>query len=502
VNVLTAALAHRAAQQPQSTVLDDGHEAVSAAALWHDVEQLAGAFRARGVRRLALLADNAPNWVRVDLAAQVAGVCLVPVPTFFSASQRAHVLEASGAEAIVVSAGLLDALRDALSGVAIAGRHEDLFTGLTMAPLATNAGGAIPPGTAKITFTSGSTGSPKGVCLSTQQCLRVAQSLQAAVGLSASRHLSILPLSTLLENIAGVYMPLLAGGSIILPAPTELGLAGSSGVDAQRLLSAISRWNPHTLIVIPQLLTLFDRALRAGWQPPPALAFVAVGGARVAPELLHRVREGGLPVYEGYGLSECASVVSLNTPAADHAGSSGRVLPHVKVSVRDGELMVDGNRFLGYLGDPASWGSGPVATGDLGQLDTRGFLTVSGRRKHLLISSYGRNISPEWVESELLADGCLLQAVVLGDARPYCVALVYPARQDISNAQINASIEAANAALPDYARVQDWIRLASPLSADNGLLTENGRPCRARIAEQFAARLAQCYLPEKECLAP
>ncbi|HBQ39310.1 MAG TPA: long-chain acyl-CoA synthetase, partial [Halieaceae bacterium] len=92
MNVLTAALAHRAAQQPQSTVLDDGHEAVSAAALWHDVEQLAGVFRARGVRRLALLADNAPNWVRVDLAAQVAGVCLVPVPTFFSASQRAHVL--------------------------------------------------------------------------------------------------------------------------------------------------------------------------------------------------------------------------------------------------------------------------------------------------------------------------------------------------------------------------------------------------------------------------
>ena len=106
------------------------------------------------------------------------------------------------------------------------------------------------------------------------------------------------------------------------------------------------------------------------------------------------------------------------------------------------------------------------------------------------------------MESELLADGCLLQAVVLGDARPFCVALVYPARQDISNAQINASIEAANAALPDYARVQDWIRLASPLSADNGLLTENGRPRRVRIAEHFAARLAQCYLPEKECLAP
>jgi len=498
VNVLTAALAHRAAQQPQSTVLHDGCETVSAAALWHDVEQLAGALRAQGVRRLALLVDNAPNWVRIDLAAQVAGVCLVPVPTFFSASQRAHVLEASGAEAIVVSAGL----RDPLSGVAIAGRHEELFPGLSLVPLAASAGGAIPPDTSKITFTSGSTGNPKGVCLSTQQCLRVAQSLQAAVGLSAPRHLSILPLSTLLENIAGVYMPLLAGGSIILPAPSELGLLGSSGADAERLLSAISRWNPHTLIVIPQLLTLFDQGLRAGWQPPPALAFVAVGGARVAPELLQRVREGGLPVYEGYGLSECASVVSLNTPAADRAGSSGRVLPHVKVSVRDGELMVDGNRFLGYLGDPASWASGPVATGDLGQLDAEGFLTVSGRRKHLLISSYGRNISPEWVESELLADGCLLQAVVLGDARPFCVALVYPARQDISNAQINASIEAANAALPDYARVQDWIRLAAPLSADNGLLTENGRPRRTRIAEHFAARLAQCYLPEKECLAP
>ena len=497
MSALEQVLARRAVQDPQSVVLEDGQLTVTAADLVSDVAWLAACLRASGLQRIALLAENSVNWVRVDLAAQAAGVCLVPLPTFFSAGQRAHVLQASGAQAVIAS----PALYPSVATLPGAGEWEDLPFGLSVLRLDVGAGGAIPPGTAKITFTSGSTGNPKGVCLSTQQCLRVAQSLAAGVGLTAPRHLSLLPLSTLLENIAGVYMPLLAGGSIVLPPPAELGLAGSSGVDAKRLLGGLARINPQTLIVIPQLLTLFDQALGGGWQAPPALAFVAVGGARVAPDLLRRVRQAGLPVYEGYGLSECASVVSLNTPDADRPGTSGRVLPHVRVSVSAGELVVDGNRFLGYLDDPRSWQSGPVATGDLGHIDADGFLAVSGRRKHLLISSFGRNISPEWVESELLADGCLRQVVVLGDDRPFCVALVYPTRADCSDTEIAASIAAANAGLPDYARAQRWIRLPSPLSAENGLLTENGRPRRDRIAAHFAASLDTCYLPEKELLA-
>ena len=177
------------------------------------------------------------------------------------------------------------------------------------------------------------------------------------------------------------------------------------------------------------------------------------------------------------------------------------MLPHVRVTERDGELWVEGNRFLGYLDEPASWRSGPVATGDLGSVDSDGYLSISGRRKHLLISSFGRNIAPEWVESELLADGLLRQAVVLGDDRPWCIALVYPADAGSSDSAIAAAITAANERLPDYARIRDWIRLQQPLSAANDLLTANGRPRRQRIAVHFAAAVDQCYPPLKESRA-
>ncbi len=493
MNSVLLALERRARQSPGDTVLTDGVTCTTAAQLVDDIAILGAHLATLDIQRLALFADNSPDWVRLDLAAQSRGICLVPVPTFFSSTQREYILRAAGVDAVASDIRL----RDLLGLPAGPASALPRCPGLLLDRLPARAGGLVPAGTAKITFTSGSTGTPKGVCLSTAQCLAVATALVGAVGLQAPRHLSLLPLSTLLENIAGVYMPLLAGGQVALPPPAETGLAGSSGIDPQRLLQALAHWRPQTLILIPQFLALFDQALQAGWRAPASLRFCAVGGARVAPALLQRVREGGLPVFEGYGLSESASVVSLNTPGMDRPGTSGQVLPHVRVTEREGELWVEGNRFLGYLGDPVSWQSGPVATGDLGSVDADGYLTVSGRRKHLLISSFGRNISPEWVESELLADGVLRQAVVLGDDRPWCVALVYPADAGCSDAEIAATIAAANEQLPDYARVGDWIRLAQPLASDD-LLTANGRPRRAQIAAHFAADVAQCYSPLKE----
>lgn len=497
MNALLRALQLRARGKPEDVVLTDGHTSTTAAQLVADIAELGGQLEGHGIQRLALLADNSPDWVRLDLAAQSRGICLIPVPTFFSAAQRDHVLQAVGVDAIASDIGLRSLL--ALE----AGRGEPVARcpKLLLDLLPVTRRGQVPVDTAKITFTSGSTGTPKGVCLSTEQCLGVATALLEAVGLRAPRHLSLLPLSTLLENIAGAYVPLLAGGAVVLPPPAEVGMAGSSGVNVRQLLQALGQWQPQTLILTPQFLALFDQALQAGWRPPESLRFVAVGGARVAPALLQRVRRGGLPVFEGYGLSECASVVSLNTPGLDRPGTSGQVLPHVRVTERDGELWVEGNRFLGYLDDPASWHSGPVATGDLGRIDSDGYLTVSGRRKHLLISSFGRNISPEWVESELLADGLLRQAVVLGDDQPWCVALVYPTDIGCDDSAITAAIAAANARLPDYARVRDWIRLQQPLSAAADLLTANGRPRRERIAVHFAAAIEQCYPPLKESRA-
>ncbi|HEY7775766.1 MAG TPA: AMP-binding protein, partial [Kineobactrum sp.] len=444
MNALFRQLTERAHNRPDDIVVQGTSGHCTAGELLADIQRLGNLLQGHGITRLALYADNSPDWIRLDLASQCHGICLVPIPTFFSASQVRHVLAVVGVDAIASDA----ALRVQLVLPAGSRQAPGLLPGMALDLLPAGSRGQIPPGTTKITFTSGSTGTPKGVCLDFGQCLTVAQSLAQAVAVDKPRHLCLLPLSTLLENIGGVYRPLLADGCVLVPDPVSLGLAGSSGVVPERLLQALHHWQPQTLITIPEFLTLLDTALAAGWQAPASLRFIAVGGARVAPQLVQRVRAGGLPIFEGYGLSECASVVSLNTPGKDRPGTSGAVLPHVTVSEHKGELVVEGNRFLGYLDDPASWTPGAVATGDIGHIDAQGFVVVSGRRKNLLISSFGRNISPEWVEGELLAESVILQAIVAGDGRPFCTALLMPLDSSTSDLYLQVAVDAANTRLP------------------------------------------------------
>jgi long-subunit acyl-CoA synthetase (AMP-forming) len=437
------------------------------------------------VRCLALRADNGPAWVVIDLACQLAGVRLVPLAPFFSAQQAAHALAAAGCDVLVAPdlawpgspPEAQSAAADALAGLPL--------WRLPATPV------DMPNGTAKITFTSGSTGAPRGVCLSADLPQRVARSIAAAVDLPGVQHLCLLPLATLLENVAGVYAPLLSGGAVLLPPLADIGLAGASGVDVVALTAAIDRHQPHSLILVPALLQALVGAIGRGWQPPHCLRFVAVGGARVAPTLLHAARRGGLPVYEGYGLSECASVVSLNTPDHDRPGSTGRPLAHVSVTVEDGELVIGGRGFLGYLGQPDSWYPPGVHSGDLGRLDADGFVHVHGRRDNLIVTAFGRNVSPEWVEAELLAAPLLRDAVVFGSSEPHCVALL-GAAPGTPRAAIDAWVQQVNARLPDYARIGAWSRLPAPLAA-SGLLTGNGRPRRHAIGARYAHALTALF---------
>jgi long-subunit acyl-CoA synthetase (AMP-forming) len=304
--------------------------------------------------------------------------------------------------------------------------------------------------------------------------------------------LCLLPLATLLENVAGVYAPLLSGGEIILPDAATRGLSGSSGLDLRALLRCIDAARPHSMILLPQLLRALVGACEQGWNPPSSLRFVAVGGARISAELVILARRCGIPVYEGYGLSECGSVVALNAPAQDRLGSVGCVLPHCSVDVDDGELVVTGASHLGYVGEPGSWHPRRVATGDLGTVDTAGFVRVSGRKKSVLISSYGRNISPEWVESELLAQPLLSHCAVVGEGRPFLSAVI-GAPDAVGDERIEQWLVTVNRRLPDYARVGAWLRLEPLLWA--ALLTPNGRPRRADIERVLAADIEQLYAP-------
>jgi len=439
---------------------------------------LLGAHRAQVT---ASLMDNGADWIVHDLACLLAGVVHVPLPLFFTPDQWRQTLDAAGANTVVGPLSMQAMLH--AFGFELAETLPD-----SSALYRRDARSApLPDGTAKITFTSGSTGSPKGVCLGAKEMLAVAASLAAATRpLGIHRHLTALPLPVLLENIAGVYSPLIEGAAITTRPLSQTGLQGSSRFDPAIFHAALTDAAAQSVIVLPQMLRAYTGWLRAtGAGAPPELRLMAVGGAAVGADLLAAARAQGLPAYEGYGLSEACSVQTLNLPGADCPGSAGRPLPHARLRVTaDGEIEVAGTHALGYLGQqtaPRQW----LPTGDLGRLDEAGFLHIDGRKKNLLITGFGRNVSPEWIELRLTNQAAIAQAVVLGEGQSELGAVIWPLGE-VGDEAIRASIDTANQALPDYARIGPWMRARAEFSAASGMATANGRPRRADVADLHA----------------
>lgn len=497
MNPVLAAVERHAARQPQAAALGDGRWELGYAALAQEVAQAAAMLHAVGARCLAISMENTPAWAVMDLAALVAGVPTVPLPAFFSPSQQAHVLRDAGADLLATDdpAGQLLAFTagcsiSASSEVRIAGYRLKLMRLAGLKPV------ALPRGTAKITYTRGTTGNPKGVCLGAEAMGAVADSLvQAAALAPGDRHLAALPLATLLENVGGMYAPLLAGACTVLTPLRAVGLEGASRFDAGRLCTALWAHDATSVILTPQMLQGLVHAIEGGMPRPQRLRFAAVGGDRVAARLLARAAALGLPVFEGYSLTECASVVSLNTPQAGLPGSAGRPLPHARVRIApDGEILVEGSTLLGYAGHsgsiPASW-----PTGDIGHLDEQGFLHVTGRKKNMFITAFGRNVAPEWVEGELGLHPAIAQAAVFGEGRPWNIAVIVP-RGGLAPDTMEQAIAEANAQLPDYARVRGWLRADAPFTPENGQLTMNGRLRREAIRDVYGERIDQLYREE------
>ncbi len=242
---------------------------------------------------------------------------------------------------------------------------------------------------------------------------------------------------------------------------------------------------------MPELLKAWTHHLALHkLRAPQDLVFAAVGGARCDPLMIATARQRGLPAYEGYGMTECGSVVCLNRPGADRPGSVGRPLPRVSVDEVAGEIVIAGRSFLGYLGETGGAFS-HWPTGDLGRVDADGFVHLSGRRGNLIITGFGRNVSPEWIESTLTAQPAIAQAVVVGEAKPWLAAIVVPGG-NAGEAEVQAAVTRANAGLPDYARIRQWI-VAAPFSAGNGLATGNGRPRRQAIHTHHQSSLEHLY---------
>jgi len=486
------ALAYHAAEHPERIALNADKEQLTYQQLLAAVTTLAAALEQAGAQVLALAADNSPDWAVADLACIKAGISLVPVPHFFSPSQIAHLLVQAGVDAVMTDR--TDSISKLLAGLSMDQQTPiKVSCALDLIAIETP-DAALPEKCAKITFTSGSTGDPKGVCLTQSAMEMVALSLAESTGAcSDDRHLSLLPFATLLENIGGLYAPLIVGATIVVPGMAGVGMSGASGLDVARFVAALHHSDATTCIMIPQMLHALIAALEQGVKRPENLRYIAVGGASVSLVLLERAAALGLPVYEGYGLSEAASVVAVNSVGACKPGSVGKPLPHVQLIVaEDGEILVRGSLFSGYLGDAAEGGDKLLPTGDMGYLDDDGFLYLSGRKKHIFITAFGRNVSPEWVERELSVEPAIAQCCVFGEARPFNVAVIV-ARQGVDSEMVERAVAAANVSLPDYARVSIWLAAEEPFSVSNGLWTGTGRPRRQHIFNTYAEKINRLY---------
>jgi long-subunit acyl-CoA synthetase (AMP-forming) len=478
---------------PKDTVaLSSSCRQLSYAALIIEVKAYVQWLRKIDAKVVALQAGNSIEWVLIDIACQELGLVFIPLPAFFTVNQIEKCIVNAGVDTLLSDCKILpDNLNTSFNFVA--SNHLCISSHIYTWSIVGNSEKQLPVTTQKITFTSGSTGNPKGVCLSADHQWLVAQSLSDVIDIKKPKHLCLLPLSTLLENIAGVYTPLLSGGEVVVPSDNERGLLGSSQLDVSALLGCISDIQPATMILVPQLLTLLAEACMQGWQPPATLKFIAVGGGKVSSQLIEQARDLRLPVYQGYGLSECGSVVALNTPKQDDINSVGQLLPHCQVTVEDNEIVVSGAVHLGYLNDARHEFPEKIYTGDIGSL-ANGFLSIDGRKKNILISSFGRNISPEWVESVLTSAPMFNHCVVFGDAQSYLIAVV-SAPAVVSDSDIAAWIERCNKTLPDYAKVGDWLRVTGDVIKP--LITANGRPQREKIYQTFAEQIHRLYVDER-----
>lgn len=458
------------------------------------VDALAGKLAGCPGQVVALLADNGVDWLVADRAIRQAGRVALPLPTFFTDAQCRHALDAAGAPVLLTD----DASRAARLGFSA---DTTPSNGLSIRVRRNESTVVVPPMTTKITFTSGTTGQPKGVCLTAAQLSAVTGSLVTfAREQGIRRHLCMLPLAVLLENVAGADVALALDGECVVPPLADVGLHGSSSFDVRAALAALHRWQPDSVILLPQMLTALVAAAEAGAPVPRGLKLVAVGGARVSPDLITRARALGFPACEGYGLSEAGSVVALNRPD-DAPGAVGRVLPHLRAEIApDGEILLHGSRLAGYLG-AAPPADGPLHTGDIGHLDAHSRLHVTGRIKHQIITGFGRNVAPEWPEAELLAAPAVAQAVVFGEGRPGLCAVIVP-RGEVTDESLAAVVRAANDRLPDYARIIHWLRADAPFSALNGQVTDNGRVRRDPIFQAYGERLAALYAAPPEAHLP
>ncbi len=469
---------------------------VSYAELGRRVHALASGLRTLGVGpgdRVAILSENRPEWAITDYACLTIRGADVPLYPTLPARQIEFILRDSGACVVVVSTaeqlrkiqeirprlGDLEHIivMDAAAGDAIA-FGELLRRGgaepLPEAEWRRDALAVTPDDLATLIYTSGTTGDPKGVMLTHGNLASNVAAGLAVLPLSDTDEcLSFLPLSHVFERMAGHYCMMQAGTvinyatsidtvpaemletrpTVVLSVPRLYEKIYARVLESVRTSSPIrrrifrwarevgERWVEYELSrrPVPRGLRfryrLAHRLVFARLQARVGgrLRFFASGGAPLSPEIAKFFYAAGLPILEGYGLTESSPVIAVNTFGAVKLGTVGRPIPGVDVRIApDGEILTRGPHVMkGYFGKPEATAEaidpdGWLHTGDIGVLDAEGFLRITDRKKDIIVTAGGKNIAPQPIENLVKTSKFVANAVMLGDRRKFPIMLVVP----------------------------------------------------------------------------
>jgi long-chain acyl-CoA synthetase len=370
-------------------------------------------------------------------------------------------------------------------------------------------------------YTSGTTGNPKGVMLTHGNILSNAEAMmQIAPHRPDDVVLTWLPFTHIYARTVDHYKGLFSG---VLTCLAE---------SADTLVQDLGEVRPTHMASVPRF---YEKVLAARIAPDPAktarnlrqlfgdrVDWLSSGGAPLPAAIAKAYADAGLLVLQGYGLTESSPVISFNTREHQKLASVGRPLPGVEVKIApDGEVLTRGPHVMkGYWNNPAATAEairdGWLHTGDLGELDADGFLSITGRKKELMVMSTGKKVVAAHLEGLLLADACIDQAVVVGEARSYLTALLVPHWANVTAALHDKGVTLAGepheqarhpavcellrqrvaACLADVSpmeQVRKFIVLPEPFSVANDEMTVSLKLRRNVVLAKYAARIDEMY---------
>lgn len=506
----------------------DGVRRVSGQEVNQRVEKVYDALWAWGVRkgdRVALTGINSVDYLTLEQAIGLLGAVSVPIYYTTPAAEASQLLERSGAKWFFIGdrrmMEQLDQLHtDAMIVSFSAGLSVAHASAVPWERFLEKAAGRAPAqypdpeDLATIRYTSGTTGDPKGVTFNYGQLAWMGEVLANILTWKDRnrplRYLSFLPLSHVVEGILASYAPYYLLSRVDYYYLNEFG----------SLTDALPKVRPTVFFSVPRFYEkVWDQVAAnpvgkrwlAAKQGPSKQALgkvlksvvlrkagidqcrqLIVGSAPVSEALLLHFRELGVEVYNAYGQTE-APLITINRVGDNVIPSIGTPLPDTTVTVEpDGELIVTGPQvtagYYGLLSENIQ--NGVLRTGDLGTIDDRGHITLFGRKKDFIVTAYGKNISIPKLEERLKDIPCVSEAVLIGEGRPYCTALLWLEGQADD---LDAQIEAMNTGLSHPEQIRKYRVIPTPLSIQKGELTPNLKVKRGNVAAHYAAEIEEMY---------